>query len=63
MSNPSTIPDAAERRPYVRCKRPRCPRCDSINLHSYKTTQRSIGDTMRHTKCRTCGTLFYLVMV
>jgi transcription elongation factor Elf1 len=43
------------RLPTVYVKRPRCPHCNSLRLHPYKTLQRSTGATWRYVLCRGCG--------
>jgi hypothetical protein len=46
---------------YVFCQRPRCPECDSIELHTYRSDQGGDGSVSRRTRCRKCDHKFIVV--
>jgi len=49
------------RRYYVHYQRPRCPRCDSLRLRSYRSTPNGDGSVTRHSRCRDCGARLLIV--
>ncbi len=53
----------AESLRYVFIARPRCPVCESANLHTIRSrTDRVEGVTTRRTICRGCGHKFFVVI-
>lgn len=47
---------------YVYYERPKCPRCASTNLLTYKSTRHGDAAVSRYTACRSCGEKFILVL-
>lgn len=66
MTHPPTVNHvtkvASPSRRYVYCDRPRCPACGDVHLRAYHSADNGDGSLTRHTKCKTCGLKFILVM-
>jgi transcriptional regulator NrdR family protein len=52
----------AETLPMVFVERAKCPRCESIDLHTKKSIDQRDGSTMRRTVCRECGEKFLVII-
>ncbi len=58
-----TTADAAESLRYVFVERPRCPVCESADLHTLRSrTDQAEGVTTRRTECRGCGHRFFVIL-
>jgi transposase-like protein len=59
----ATIPtDAEAEERYVYVEAPKCPKCRSTHLLTYRTTRtQGDGSVARHKRCRTCDRRFIVV--
>lgn len=49
--------------PIVTIRRPRCPRCRSVDLHTRRTAgDQGDGSILRYVRCRQCGESFKVVV-
>lgn len=60
-TDPTDTGPSAEPLRYVFCIRPRCPKCGSAELLTYRSTKHEDGATSRRTFCRACEYRFIVV--